>query len=145
VPGGYVTDSRCRQPGEVEAWCLWRTARLNTSRIYNQGVIASGLAALVRLPSGPIFLFDLSISRHIIQYKATGSTNTTLLDQAEITLDATISSLTTNGILRESCDDTKKSSCTNDQVCRLSSVVLRLPLPSSPATITQLLNISLRS
>ena len=48
----------------------------------HQGVIASGLAAL---------------------YSATK--NTTLLDQAEITLDATISLLTDDDILKESCDD----------------------------------------
>ncbi|KAE9411554.1 glycoside hydrolase family 76 protein [Gymnopus androsaceus JB14] len=55
-----------------------------TTWIYNQGVIASGLAAL---------------------YAAGGSTNATLLDQAEITLDATISLLTEDDILKESCDD----------------------------------------
>lgn len=66
-----------------------------TTWTYNQGVIASGLGAL---------------------YKATGSKNTTLLDQAEITLDATIAHLTTNNILKESCDDVKSSGCNNDQL-----------------------------
>ncbi|PPQ69901.1 hypothetical protein CVT26_014164 [Gymnopilus dilepis] len=53
-----------------------------TTWTYNQGVIASGLAALAA---------------------ATG--NKSYLDQAEITLDATISHLTSNNILKESCDD----------------------------------------
>jgi len=68
-----------------------------TTWTYNQGVIASGLAAL---------------------YAATGSTNTTLLDQAEITLDATINLLTTNDILKESCDNANAGTtpCNNDQV-----------------------------
>jgi len=52
-----------------------------TTWTYNQGVIASGLAALS---------------------KATG--NVTLLDQAEITLDATIDILTEDDILKEICD-----------------------------------------
>ena len=60
-----------------------------------QGVIASGLAALSA---------------------ATG--NTTLLDQAEITLDATIQDLTQDDILKESCDDVVSggSTCDLDQV-----------------------------
>jgi predicted alpha-1,6-mannanase (GH76 family) len=69
-----------------------------TTWTYNQGVIASGLASL---------------------YVTTGSTNTTLLDQAEITLDATIAHLTQNGILKESCDNaaaTSSPSCDNDQL-----------------------------
>jgi predicted alpha-1,6-mannanase (GH76 family) len=65
------------------------------SRTYNQGVIASGLASL---------------------YVATGSTNTALLTQAEITLDATIAHLTQNGILKESCDSATSASCDNDQL-----------------------------
>ncbi|KAF8898081.1 glycoside hydrolase family 76 protein [Mucidula mucida] len=52
-----------------------------TTWTYNQGVIASGLAAL---------------------YVATG--NETLLSEAEITLDAAILNKTINGILAESCD-----------------------------------------
>lgn len=66
-----------------------------TTWTYNQGVIASGLGALA---------------------VATG--NTALLDQAEITLDATIQSLTTNDILKESCDDALSggSVCDADQV-----------------------------
>ncbi|KAJ3989131.1 glycoside hydrolase family 76 protein [Lentinula detonsa] len=65
-----------------------------TTWTYNQGVIASGLAAL---------------------YAATQ--NTTLLDQAEITLDATISLLTEDDILKESCDDALSggSVCDADQ------------------------------
>lgn len=59
-----------------------------------QGVVASGLAAL---------------------YAANGDTS--LLDQAEITLDATISQLTMKGILKESCDDAKPGGtrCDADQ------------------------------
>jgi len=65
-----------------------------TTWTYNQGVVASGLAALSA---------------------ATG--NTTLLDQAEITLDATITSLTENGILKEGCDNVAPggSTCNADQ------------------------------
>jgi hypothetical protein len=67
-----------------------------------KGVIASGLGAL---------------------YTATG--NATLLDQAEITLDATIAHLTVNNILKESCDDVSAANCDHDQVgSRLS---LHLP------------------
>ncbi|KAI0773562.1 glycoside hydrolase family 76 protein [Fomes fomentarius] len=61
--------------------------------IYNQGVIASGLAALS---------------------KATGDTS--LIAEAEITLDAAIRLKTQNNILKESCDDAvQKSGCNNDQ------------------------------
>jgi len=66
-----------------------------TTWTYNQGVIASGLAAL---------------------YAATK--NTTLLDQAEITLDATIAHLTAGtSILKESCDDALSGGpvCNQDQ------------------------------
>ncbi|KZV72256.1 glycoside hydrolase family 76 protein [Peniophora sp. CONT] len=65
-----------------------------TTWTYNQGVIASGLGAL---------------------YTATG--NATLLDQAEITLDATIAHLTTNNILKESCDNAASggAQCNHDQ------------------------------
>jgi len=65
-----------------------------TTWTYNQGVIASGLAAL---------------------YAITG--NKTLLDQAEITLDATISHLSTNNILKESCDAANGggAQCNHDQ------------------------------
>lgn len=74
-----------------------------TTWTYNQGVIASGLAAL---------------------YSASGSSNSTLLDQAEITLDATMAQMTENGILKESCDDVVKggTTCDADQV-RLFSLV----------------------
>ncbi|KAK0455481.1 glycoside hydrolase family 76 protein [Desarmillaria tabescens] len=52
-----------------------------TTWTYNQGVVASGLGAL---------------------WKATG--NRTLLEEAEITLGATIKDMTVNGVLKESCD-----------------------------------------
>ncbi|KAI0316793.1 Six-hairpin glycosidase [Amylostereum chailletii] len=65
-----------------------------TTWTYNQGVIASGLAAL---------------------YAATGSSNTELLDIAEVTLDATITHLTVNNVLKESCDDATSSTCDHDQ------------------------------
>jgi len=55
---------------------------------YNQGVITAGLGAL---------------------YAITG--NTTLLDQAEITLDATISLSTVGGIIKEICDNASASTC----------------------------------
>ncbi|KAF5386228.1 hypothetical protein D9615_002518 [Tricholomella constricta] len=65
-----------------------------TTWTYNQGVIASGLGAL-------------SV--------ATGDKS--LLTQAELTLDATISRLSTNNILRESCDDAVRGGpvCNQDQ------------------------------
>ncbi|KAJ7462290.1 glycoside hydrolase family 76 protein [Mycena galericulata] len=65
-----------------------------TTWTYNQGVIASGLSALAAV---------------------TG--NTALLTQAEITLDATINLLTSNDILKESCDDAAAggSVCDADQ------------------------------
>ncbi|OJA14026.1 hypothetical protein AZE42_07405 [Rhizopogon vesiculosus] len=65
-----------------------------TTWTYNQAVVASGLGAL---------------------YAATR--NTSLLDQAEVSLDATISSLAYKGILRESCDLTTSGgkTCDHDQ------------------------------
>ncbi|KAJ6569561.1 glycoside hydrolase family 76 protein [Mycena capillaripes] len=65
-----------------------------TTWIYNQGVIAAGLGAL---------------------YAVTG--DKTLLDEAEITLDAAIQLLTSNSILKESCDDPVSggATCNNDQ------------------------------
>ncbi|KAJ6593883.1 glycoside hydrolase family 76 protein [Mycena capillaripes] len=65
-----------------------------TTWTYNQGVIASGLSALSAV---------------------TG--DKTLLTEAEITLDATIKLLTTNNILRESCDNAASggSVCNQDQ------------------------------
>jgi len=65
-----------------------------TTWTYNQGVIASGLANL---------------------FAATG--DSTLLDEAEITLDATIRNLVTNNILRESCDNAVSGGavCNQDQ------------------------------
>ncbi|KAJ7096339.1 glycoside hydrolase family 76 protein [Mycena epipterygia] len=72
-----------------------------TTWTYNQGVIASGLSALSSV---------------------TG--DKTLLTQAEITLDATISLLTTNNILRESCDNAASggSVCDADQSTRLQGI-----------------------
>ena len=64
-----------------------------TKWTYNQGVIASGLGAL---------------------YSATG--DRTYLTEAEKTLDAVTSLMTTGGILKESCDDATKSTCDEDQV-----------------------------
>ncbi|KAF8893379.1 glycoside hydrolase family 76 protein [Infundibulicybe gibba] len=63
-----------------------------TTWTYNQGVIASGLAAL-----------------------SVANGDKTLLDQAEITLDATIAHLTTINILRESCDDVASGGAVCDQ------------------------------
>jgi len=64
-----------------------------TTWTYNQGVIASGLSALA-LVNG----------------------DTSLLDQAEITLDATIKLLTTNNILKETCDSASGATeCDADQ------------------------------
>ncbi|KAJ8597481.1 glycoside hydrolase family 76 protein [Rhizopogon salebrosus TDB-379] len=65
-----------------------------TTWTYNQAVVASGLGAL---------------------YAATS--NTSLLDQAEVSLDATMNSLTYNGILRESCDlaTAGGATCDHDQ------------------------------
>ncbi|KIJ61760.1 glycoside hydrolase family 76 protein [Hydnomerulius pinastri MD-312] len=70
-----------------------------TAWSYNQAVVASGLGAL---------------------YVATGSKNTTLLEQAQISIDATLkagSGLIDNGVLRESCDDATLggSICNHDQ------------------------------
>jgi len=65
-----------------------------TTWTYNQGVVASGLAALAK-----------------------ATKNTTLLDQAEITLDATISFLTQDNILKEPCDNVVSggSACNADE------------------------------
>ncbi|KAJ7629336.1 glycoside hydrolase [Mycena rosella] len=65
-----------------------------TTWIYNQGVIASGLGALY------------AVTR-----------DGTLLDEAEVTLDAAIQLLTSNSILKESCDDPVSggATCDNDQ------------------------------
>ncbi|KAJ3756735.1 glycoside hydrolase family 76 protein [Lentinula raphanica] len=65
-----------------------------TTWTYNQGVILSGLGAL---------------------YAATS--NETLIHEAEITIDATILNLTSNGVLKESCDDVKPEGtpCDSDQ------------------------------
>jgi len=63
-----------------------------TTWTYNQGVVASGLAAL-----------------------SAAHGDTSLLDQAEITLDATISRLTVNSILKESCDNVDAAKCDHDQ------------------------------
>ncbi|KAH7914139.1 glycoside hydrolase family 76 protein [Hygrophoropsis aurantiaca] len=65
-----------------------------TAWTYNQAVVASGLGAL---------------------YSATG--NSSLLDHAETSLTATISLLTENNILKESCDDASSggATCDHDQ------------------------------
>jgi len=65
-----------------------------TTWTYNQGVVASGLAAL-----------------------SVANGDASLLDQAELTLDATISHLTENDILKESCDDAESggAQCNHDQ------------------------------
>ena len=67
--------------------------RLQTKRTYNQGVIASGLGVL---------------------YSATG--DTAYLTEAEKTLDAVVAYMTSDGILKEVCDDATKSTCNEDQV-----------------------------
>ena len=64
-----------------------------TKWTYNQGVIASGLGVL---------------------YNATG--DTTYLTEAEKTLDAVVTFMTSGGILKEVCDDANKSTCKEDQV-----------------------------
>ncbi|KAK7057208.1 mannan endo-1,6-alpha-mannosidase DFG5 [Favolaschia claudopus] len=64
-----------------------------TTWTYNQGVIASGLSALY------------AVTR-----------DASLLTEAEITLDATIRLMSTNNILRESCDNASgPGSCNQDQ------------------------------
>ncbi|KAI9572201.1 glycoside hydrolase family 76 protein [Boletus coccyginus] len=68
-----------------------------TAWTYNQAVVASGLGAL---------------------YVAEGGSNKTFLQQAQVSLDATISgSLTRENILKESCDDANSggSLCNKDQ------------------------------
>lgn len=86
------------------------TDLLQTTWTYNQGVIASGLAALYSIKGDP-----------------------SLLDQAEITLDATISHLSSNNILKESCDDATSSTCDADQV---RNNLPRLNIYSTPVTIS---------
>ncbi|KAF7361894.1 Mannan endo-1,6-alpha-mannosidase DFG5 [Mycena venus] len=66
---GLTQDGTCKNNGQ-------------TTWTYNQGVIASGLAALYAVTK-----------------------DTSLLTQAELTLDATIRLLSTNNILKESCDN----------------------------------------
>jgi len=78
-----------------------------------QGVIASGLAALS---------------------KATG--NVTLLDQAEITLDATINFLTEDNILKENCDNVVPGGlvCNADQVRPCYLFVFAANLATTPSS-----------
>ncbi|KAJ7901812.1 glycoside hydrolase family 76 protein [Mycena olivaceomarginata] len=78
---GLTQDGTCKNNGQ-------------TTWTYNQGVIASGLAALYAVTK-----------------------DTSLLTQAEITLDATIRLMSTNNILRESCDNAASggSVCNQDQ------------------------------
>lgn len=82
-----LSDHLDVQPGNTSLPCL-------PERLFNglQGVVASGLAAL-----------------------SAASGDTSLLDQAEITLDATVSRLTVNNILKESCDDVDATKCDHDQ------------------------------
>ncbi|EPQ57052.1 Six-hairpin glycosidase [Gloeophyllum trabeum ATCC 11539] len=63
-----------------------------TTWTYNQAVVASGLGAL-----------------------GVANKDTSLFDEAEISLDASMSHLTVNGILKESCDDPVSSSCDHNQ------------------------------
>ena len=74
-------------------------------------MIASGLAALS---------------------KATG--NVTLLDQAEITLDATINFLTEDNILKENCDTVMSGGpiCDADQVCSYYLLLVEANLDTMP-------------
>ncbi|KAF8306706.1 Six-hairpin glycosidase [Clavulina sp. PMI_390] len=66
-----------------------------TTWTYNQAIITSGLGAL---------------------YVATGSSDTSLLTAAEKSIDATFSTMETNGILKESCDsNTGATTCDADQ------------------------------
>lgn len=51
-----------------------------------------------------------------VLYAVTGDSS--LLDEAEKTLDAVVSGMTVNGILKEACDDAVNSSCNEDQVLR---------------------------
>lgn len=92
----WLIDSGMRGPsGLFNDGLDLKTCQNNgqTTWTYNQAVVASGLAAL---------------------YAATG--NASLLDQAEVSLDATIKfhgSLTGSGILKESCD----LAVSNDETC----------------------------
>jgi hypothetical protein len=74
--------------------CDFNTSRLLYSMLF-QAVIASALGNL-----------------------GAALKDTSYFDQAEITLDAAISQLTTNGILKESCDDATSAAtqCDHDQV-----------------------------
>ncbi|KAJ7771922.1 glycoside hydrolase family 76 protein [Mycena maculata] len=91
----WITNSQLRNSQGLFNDGLTSTCTNNgeTTWVYNQAVIASGLGAL---------------------YAVTG--NEDLLTQAEVTLDATIALLTTGGILKESCDDAAGATeCDNDQ------------------------------
>ncbi|KAG8863997.1 hydrolase 76 protein [Tulasnella sp. 330] len=81
-----------------------------TEWTYNQGVVASGLAAL-------------SV--------ATGDKS--LLDVAEVTLDAVFSQMTQGGILRESCDDAAAggAQCDHDQQIFKASLFAQSSLKNS--------------
>ncbi|KAF8315175.1 hypothetical protein DL93DRAFT_2079362 [Clavulina sp. PMI_390] len=92
----YLTNAQKNSQG------LWNdgltsscTNNGQTTWTYNQIVIASGLSAL---------------------YAATGSTNTALLTAAQKSIDATITHLTSGGILKETCDSsTGATKCDADQ------------------------------
>ncbi|KAJ7084371.1 glycoside hydrolase family 76 protein [Mycena belliarum] len=83
-----------------------------TTWTYNQGVIASGLSALYAVTK-----------------------DATLLTEAEITLDATIKLLTSNNILKESCDSAPgPTECNQDQqIFKVRSVQYYLDRANDPA------------
>ncbi|KAJ7789482.1 glycoside hydrolase family 76 protein [Mycena olivaceomarginata] len=87
-----------------------------TTWIYNQGVIAAGLGALYAVTK-----------------------DTILLDEAEITLDAAIKLLTSNNILKESCDDPTQSGakCNNDQGIFTKNVQFYLDRVNDPARVAK--------
>jgi len=88
------------QSGMRNSQGLWNDGLTNTTCennnettwTYNQAVVASGLAALAKATNDP-----------------------SLLVEAQITLDATITYLTQGGILKESCDDASASTCDADE------------------------------
>lgn len=112
-PSGLFNDGldmkTCQNNGQT-TWTYNQVCRICDGRVTTNGyellairkaVVASGLAAL---------------------YAATG--NTSLLDQAEISLDATIkfhSSFAGNGILRESCD----FAVSNDETCNRDQQIFK--------------------
>ncbi|EPQ57053.1 Six-hairpin glycosidase [Gloeophyllum trabeum ATCC 11539] len=63
-----------------------------TTWTYNQAVVAAGLGAL-----------------------GVANQDTSLFDEAEVSLDATVNHLASGGVLKESCDDSSGTSCNADQ------------------------------